>query len=97
MDNVACSSDDDIIQNCDHTDENGENCGSSEGAGVICQSGNSVELQGGDGSSTGNVFVVNNNGFYGPVCDDSWGDEDANTVCRSGLYKFIIYLDIFSL
>ena len=43
-----------------------------------------VELQGGDGIRTGNVFVVNNNRFFGPVCDDLWTDTDATTVCRSG-------------
>ena len=43
-----------------------------------------MELQGGDGVSTGNVFVTNLNGFFGPVCDDSWDDTDANTVCRLG-------------
>ena len=84
MDNVACSSDDDIIQNCGHLDETGENCGSSEGAGVICQmpTENFVELWGGDGSNNGNVFVLNNNGLLGPVCDDGWTNTDANTVCR---------------
>ena len=36
MDNVNCSPSDDTIQDCEHLDENGENCSSSEGAGVIC-------------------------------------------------------------
>ena len=85
MDDVACSSFDDIIQNCNHSNETRENCGASEGAGVICfDTEYFVELQGGDGISTGNVFVLNNNGFFGPVCDDGWTDTDASTVCRSG-------------
>merc|ERR1711892_714757 len=41
-----------------------------------------VELIDGDGYGTGNVFVVNANSVYGPVCDDDWGDEDATVVCR---------------
>ena len=40
-----------------------------------------VELRGG-GSSYGNVYAVNRNGYFGPVCDDSWDDYDANVVCR---------------
>ena len=40
MDNVNCSPSDNTIQDCEHLDENGENCSSSEGAGVIC-TGNS--------------------------------------------------------
>ena len=42
-----------------------------------------VELRGGDGQSTGNVFVTNREGYFGPVCDDNWDDDDATTVCRS--------------
>merc|ERR1711892_1643903 len=41
-----------------------------------------VELIDGDGYSTGNVYVVNANSVYGPVCDDNWGDEEATVVCR---------------
>merc|ERR1711892_433748 len=42
----------------------------------------SMELIGGDGYSTGNLFVVNENNFYGPVCDDDWGYEEALVACR---------------
>ena len=41
-----------------------------------------IELRGGDGGSSGNVFVVNRLGYFGPVCDDDWGSYEANTVCR---------------
>jgi len=41
-----------------------------------------VELQGGNGLSTGNVFAVNSVGYFGPVCDDHWTDTEADTVCR---------------
>ena len=41
-----------------------------------------MELQGGNGVSTGNVFAVNRNGYFGPVCDDHWTDTEADTVCR---------------
>ena len=41
-----------------------------------------VELIDGDGYSTGNVFVVNSDNFYGPVCDDAWVDTNAAVVCR---------------
>ena len=41
-----------------------------------------VELQGGDGVSNGNVFAVNSGGYFGPVCDDAWGPEEADVVCK---------------
>ena len=40
-----------------------------------------VELIGGSYSS-GNVFAVNRNGYFGPVCDDLFGTSEANVVCR---------------
>ena len=41
-----------------------------------------VELRGGDGVRTGNVFAVNNQGYFGPICDDYWFNEEATVVCR---------------
>jgi len=41
-----------------------------------------VELRGGSSPYAGNVFAVNYKGFFGPVCDDSWGNSDATVVCR---------------
>ena len=41
-----------------------------------------VELSGGDGYSYGNVWAINKFGYFGPVCDDNFGSEEANVVCR---------------
>ena len=41
-----------------------------------------VELRGGEDSSSGNVFAVNHDGYFGPVCDDYWDSVDAEVVCR---------------
>jgi len=46
-----------------------------------------VMLSGGDGYSTGNVFAVNSDGFFGPVCDDGWNNVDASVVCRQLGFK----------
>jgi len=41
-----------------------------------------IELIGGDGYRYGNVYATNSNGYFGPVCDDDWGSNEANVVCR---------------
>ena len=41
-----------------------------------------IELVGGNEISSGNVYANNSVGFFGPVCDDSWDDTDAQVVCR---------------
>ena len=44
---------------------------------------NRVELIGnGNSLYEGNVYAVNHDEFFGPVCDDGWGAADANVVCR---------------
>ena len=42
-----------------------------------------LRLVGGNGVTFGNVYVVNRNDYYGPVCDDGWTNTSANVVCRS--------------
>ena len=44
---------------------------------------NRVELHG-NGNSTyeGNVYAVNRDEWFGPVCDDDWTRREANVVCR---------------
>ena len=41
-----------------------------------------VELRGGQDNSSGNVFAVNSNLFFGPICDDFWNEVTATVVCR---------------
>merc|ERR1719348_2978139 len=40
-----------------------------------------VTLVGGN-SSSGNVFALNSNGYFGPVCDDGWNYEEGFVVCN---------------
>ena len=131
MDEVACSSTDQTLQDCSYNDETTEDCGQGEGAGVNCYSYDSsgtysswtdctcageqltqsrtwecddpassecpgshvevrnctiedcpVRLVGGNGISSGNVFAINGNGFYGPVCDNGWTNTAATVVCK---------------
>ena len=61
-----------------------DDCSPGEGAGVICtqEELRELELQGGANFSEGNVFAKNEDGIFGPVCDDNWDDTDATVVCK---------------
>ena len=41
-----------------------------------------LRLVGGNGVTFGNVYVVNRNDYYGPVCDDGWTNTSASVVCK---------------
>ena len=78
MDDVRCSGSEKDLLHCGHITLK-ENCGPSEGAGVICTF---IQLLGGTSSSNGNVWITTSDGYHGPVCDDGWGNTDAGVACR---------------
>ena len=47
---------------------------------AVCTNGD-VRLNGGRIESEGRVEICFNN-HWGTVCDDNWGEEDAQVVCR---------------
>ncbi|XP_071496206.1 uncharacterized protein [Diadema antillarum] len=82
LDDVSCSGSEDNLADCQHREFGSHNCGHGEDAGVVCSSGEyEVRLVGGGSASEGRV-EVRNNGEWGTVCDDAWGIDDANVVCR---------------
>ena len=61
----------------------GSECPGSDEEFQTCKKENCLlVLVGGNGYSSGNVFVDNRNGHFGPVCDDGWSNTSATVVCR---------------
>jgi len=94
FDNVDCRGDEEYIWRCPHVTEDHEDCGSHEGAGVICSNEAPVVEHPGSGSGSGSgapvIELVGGSGphegnimLYGrPVCDDIATPENAEVVCR---------------
>ncbi|KAK2832825.1 hypothetical protein Q5P01_016714 [Channa striata] len=78
LDNVACSGNEMSLSECGHNGFGKHNCGHGEDAGVICS--DAIRLAGSTLCSGGVEIYYNNT--WGTVCDDSWGINDAEVVCR---------------
>lgn len=81
LDDVECAGTEMSLLSCPYNPI--DNCQHIEDAGVRCQGciTGDVRLIGGSAASEGRVEVCMNN-VWGTVCDDSWGADDANVVCR---------------
>ncbi|XP_030844533.1 neurotrypsin isoform X1 [Strongylocentrotus purpuratus] len=80
LDNVNCVGNEASIVDCPMNDIGDEDCTHSEDAGVICRV--PVRLAGSGSSANQGRVEVYAEGQWGTVCDDHWGQEDANVVCR---------------
>ncbi|XP_067332600.1 uncharacterized protein [Channa argus] len=80
LDEVACSGSERSLTECRHNEFGTHNCGHGEDAGVICSG--AVRLVGsGSTLCSGRVEIYHSN-TWGTVCDDGWGLNDAEVVCR---------------
>ena len=88
LDNVSCRGTETRLIDCPASSLGIHNCVHAEDAGVRCQATGTtgtctqgaIRLQGGTATS-GRVEICNNN-VWGTVCDDLWGNLDAQVVCK---------------
>ncbi|XP_071959278.1 scavenger receptor cysteine-rich domain-containing protein DMBT1-like isoform X1 [Antedon mediterranea] len=81
LDNVACVGTETGLNQCPSNRIGIHNCGHHEDAGVRCSASASIRLVGGNNEREGRVEVYAG-GRWGTICDDGWGINDANVVCR---------------
>ncbi|KAL9988042.1 hypothetical protein ACROYT_G002440 [Oculina patagonica] len=98
MDNVKCRGDEQSIAACRHRGWDNHDCSHFEDAGVVCRNNSipptegptlapgphpelKVHLRSGTTSNQGRVELYLN-GTWGTICDDYWGIEEANVICR---------------
>ena len=84
LDNVICDGSEEQLIDCSYLSEH--NCNHFEDAGVSCGletecENGEVRLQSGDDDNEGRVEVCVG-GLWGTVCDDGWGTEEAQVVCK---------------
>ena len=84
MDDVECNGNEARLIDCtftsDHDCSHFEDAGVSCGLETECEDGE-VRLQSGDDDNEGRVEVCVG-GLWGTVCDDGWGAEEAQVVCK---------------
>ncbi|XP_078140673.1 soluble scavenger receptor cysteine-rich domain-containing protein SSC5D-like [Centroberyx gerrardi] len=83
LDHVTCTGSESMLRECRHEGLGSHDCDHSEDAGVVCEVAPLVRLVGSSSNDpcSGRVEVYHDN-QWGSVCDDRWGLDDAQVVCR---------------
>ncbi|XP_074128209.1 scavenger receptor cysteine-rich type 1 protein M130 isoform X1 [Sminthopsis crassicaudata] len=83
MAGVSCDGSESTLWDCRHNGWREHNCTHSQDAQVTCTGEEDLELRLADGSNRCEGRVeIKVKGQWGTVCDDSWGNTEASTVCR---------------
>ena len=85
LDNVACDGFENRLVECRANSIGAHDCALTQVAGVRCQgiglTCNDGDIRLEDGYNQGRIEICYNN-VWGTVCDDSWGNVDAQVACK---------------
>ncbi|XP_022096135.1 uncharacterized protein LOC110982186 [Acanthaster planci] len=84
MDNLRCNGEEATLQECTFAGWGINDCSHAEDAGVICLTDDSLEarLVGAGATAMSGRLEVMYQGTWGTVCDDDFGLQDGDVVCR---------------
>ncbi|XP_071508584.1 scavenger receptor cysteine-rich domain-containing protein DMBT1-like [Diadema antillarum] len=89
LDDVNCYGYEEELSECSSNGWGNHDCGHGEDAGVICRHDaeeGDLRLAGSSSPGRGRVEIYHNN-EWGTVCDDGWGQDEAEVVCRQLGYE----------
>ena len=87
LSDVQCYGNETRLIDCPASPLGEHHCTHNEDAAVRCQgcTQGTIRLQG--GNATSGCVEICNNGVWGTVCDDLWGTQEAQVVCRQLGYE----------
>ncbi|KAM6154327.1 CD5 antigen-like [Erethizon dorsatum] len=81
MSKMKCSGQEATIQDCDSGPLQKNSCTHYDDTWVECEDAFELKLVGGDSICSGRLEVLHKN-RWGTVCDDSWGEQEDQVVCK---------------
>ncbi|XP_030012387.1 deleted in malignant brain tumors 1 protein-like [Sphaeramia orbicularis] len=81
LDDVSCLGNESSLTDCQHKGFGNHDCRHTEDVSVACL-GSDIRLAGSGSTQCSGRVEVYQNGAWGTVCDDDWGLNDAQVVCR---------------